>query len=152
MESHARSREQRQRDTLDRLGKDVDAWVATAGTDGDPYLVPLSFLWDGATLLFATPSASSTGRNLAASGKARVALGGTRDVVLIEGELTETVPAGEIPADLGDRFADRTGFDPRQSSSAFAYFCIRPVRIQAWREENELTGRDLMRGGEWIAS
>ncbi len=153
MEPHARTREQRKRDTLDRLGSDVDAWVATAGAaGGEPYLVPLSFLWDGATMLFATPGTSITARNLAASGKARIALGSTRDVVLIEGDLTETVPAGEIRAVLGDRFAERTGFDPRQSSSAFAYFRIQPVRIQAWREENELSGRDLMRGGDWIES
>ena len=51
-----RSPQQRRRDTLDRLERDVDAWVATAGAaDGTPYLVPLSFLWDGATLLIATP-------------------------------------------------------------------------------------------------
>jgi len=27
---------------------------------------------------------------------------------------------------------------------------LRPVRIQAWREVNELSGRTLMRGGLWI--
>jgi hypothetical protein len=25
-----------------------------------------------------------------------------------------------------------------------------PVRIQAWREENELADRDLMREGRWL--
>ena len=42
----ARPPQQRKQDTLDRLERDVDAWVATAdpGT-GTPYLVPLSFLW-----------------------------------------------------------------------------------------------------------
>jgi NADPH-dependent FMN reductase len=28
---------------------------------------------------------------------------------------------------------------------------LRPRRIQAWREENELAGRDLMRDGRWLA-
>ena len=39
---------QRKRDTLARLGSDVDAWVATADGDGNPYLVPLSYLWTAA--------------------------------------------------------------------------------------------------------
>ena len=48
-----------------------------------PYLVPLSFLWDGATLLIATPASARTGRNLQATGRVRVGIGPTRDVVLI---------------------------------------------------------------------
>jgi len=27
---------------------------------------------------------------------------------------------------------------------------LRPEQIQAWREENELAGRTLMRGGAWL--
>jgi hypothetical protein len=27
---------------------------------------------------------------------------------------------------------------------------LRPERIQAWRESNELAGRQLMRDGEWL--
>jgi nitroimidazol reductase NimA-like FMN-containing flavoprotein (pyridoxamine 5'-phosphate oxidase superfamily) len=60
-----RSPQQRKLDTLSRLEQDVDAWVATADpASGAPYLIPLSFLWDGATLLFATPTSSPTIRNL----------------------------------------------------------------------------------------
>ena len=61
----ARTSKQRKQDVLDRLEHDVDAWVATADkVTGTPYLVPLSFLWDGTTPLLATPSSSPTGRNL----------------------------------------------------------------------------------------
>lgn len=28
----------------------------------------------------------------------------------------------------------------------------RPQRLQAWREANELEGRDLMRDGHWLAT
>lgn len=147
-----RTRAERKRDTLARLARDVDAWVATAGpTGGSPYLVPLSFLWDGNTMLFATPAASPTGRNLRESGKARIGVGPTRDLVLIEGSVLELVPADEVPADTGDRFADRTGFDPRTLSSPYLYVRIRPLRIRAWREADELDGRDLMRDGVWLA-
>lgn len=46
-------------------------------------------------------------------------------------------------------FAARTGFDP---SKLARYPCFRvvPTWIQAWREVNEIKGRDLVRDGEWI--
>ena len=144
-----RSQRQRRQDTLDRLGRDVDAWVATAGAaDGTPYLVPLSFLWDGASLLIATPSSSPTARNLQSTGKVRLGIGPTRDLVLIEGTVAEILPAGEVPAEVGDAFAAKTGFDPRQLSG-YSYFRIHPRRLQAWREANELKDRELMADGRW---
>jgi hypothetical protein len=146
----ARTPKQRKQDTLSRLQQDVDAWVATADAgSGGPYLVPLSFLWDGSTILIATPASSPTGRSLQATGRVRLGIGSTRDLVLIEGA-AQALAATEIPEDVGDAFAARTGFDPRQLTSTYLYFRIRPQRIQAWREENELAGRELMRGGEWI--
>jgi hypothetical protein len=150
MNPPARAAKQRKQDTLDRLQRDVDAWVATAdpGT-GRPYLVPLSFLWDGATLLIATPAASPTSRNLRATGKVRLGIGPTRDLVLIEGTV-EALPAAEISDSIGDAFAAKTGFDPRQLSDPYLYFRIRPQRLQAWREVNELKDRELMRGGKWL--
>ena len=55
MSPEPRSRAQRRRDTEHRLTHDVDVWVASASADGAPYLVPLSFDWDGEALLMATP-------------------------------------------------------------------------------------------------
>jgi hypothetical protein len=145
-----RTPHQRRRDTLRRLEGDVDAWVATAGTaDGTPYLVPLSFLWDGHSLLIATPSSSPTGRNLSSTGRARLGIGPTRDLVLIEGTVGEVLPAGEVPDEVGDAFAAKTGFDPRQLTG-YSYFRIQPRRLQAWREANELKGRQLMDDGRWL--
>jgi hypothetical protein len=145
-----RTRRERKRDTLQRLEHDVDAWVATAGpAGGTPYLVPLSFLWDGDTLLVATPAASPTGRNLEATGKARVGVGPTRDLVLIEATVQASVAAGEIPGEVGDAFAAKAGFDPRRLTG-YRYFRLRPRRLQAWREANELEGRDLLRDGAWL--
>jgi hypothetical protein len=150
MNPPARTPKQRKQDTLDRLANDVDAWVATAES-GTPYLVPLSFLWDGATLLVATPAASPTGRNLRSTGRARLGIGPTRDVVLIEGTV-ETLAPAELPDGVGDTFAVKAGFDPRQLTTAYLYFRIRPQRVQAWREVNELDGRDLMRDGRWLVA
>ncbi|MET9992553.1 pyridoxamine 5'-phosphate oxidase family protein [Streptomyces mutabilis] len=146
----ARSAEQRRRDTLHRLDHDEDAWVATAdGTSGMPYLVPLSFLWNGSCLLFSTPAASPTGRNLAASRRARVGIGPTRDVVMVEGTVEPVTPE-ELPEQDAELFAAKTGFDPRELATPYLYFRVHPQRVQAWREANELEGRDLMRDGRWL--
>jgi general stress protein 26 len=145
----ARPAEERKRDTLHRLEHDVDLWVATADADGgSPYLVPLSFHWDGAVVLIATVADGITGRNLRATGRVRLGIGPTRDVTLVEGT-AELLPADELTDELGDTFAARTGFDPRKDPD-MAFFRIRPQRIQAWREANELKGRLLMRDGRWL--
>ncbi|HEX2771759.1 MAG TPA: pyridoxamine 5'-phosphate oxidase family protein [Micromonosporaceae bacterium] len=147
----ARTRQQRKQDALHRLEHDVDVWVATADAGGgNPYMVPLSFRWDGRTLLVATPAASPTGRNLQGTGKARLGIGHTRDVILIDGTVQSVLAAVEIPGDVADAFAAKTGFEPRQLTTPYLYFHIRPHRVQAWREVNELAGRELMRDGHWL--
>jgi nitroimidazol reductase NimA-like FMN-containing flavoprotein (pyridoxamine 5'-phosphate oxidase superfamily) len=146
----ARTPEQRKQDALIRLEQDVDAWVATADPEsGTPYLVPLSFLWDGVTLLVATQSSSPTSRNLQATGKVRLGIGPTRDLVLVEGTVL-ALEAAELKDEVGDAFAAKTGFDPRELTSRYLYFRIHPQRIQAWREANEIEGRELMSGGHWV--
>jgi len=146
----ARTPKQRKQDALNRLEHDIDAWVATADEgSGIPYLVPLSFLWDGSTLLIATQSSSPTSRNLQATGKVRLGIGPTRDLVLLEGTV-HALAATEIPDEVGDAFAAKTGFDPRQLTTSYLYFRVHPQRLQAWREVNELEDRELMRGGHWV--
>lgn len=144
-----RPRAQRLHDTEHRLSHDIDVWVASASADGAPYLVPLSFDWDGEALLVATPADSPTGRNLATTRVARLALGPTRDVSMIDGE-AEVLEMDAMPKDRAERFAERAGFDPRESSTPYLWFRITPRRIQAWREVNELAGRELMRDGRWL--
>jgi hypothetical protein len=90
-----------------------------------------------------------TGRNLRAAGKVRLGIGPTRDLVLIEGTVQAETAAAEIGAETGAAFAAKTGFDPRELDG-YAYFRIRPQRLQAWREVIELAGRDLIRGGDWV--
>jgi nitroimidazol reductase NimA-like FMN-containing flavoprotein (pyridoxamine 5'-phosphate oxidase superfamily) len=144
-----RPRTLRRRDTEHRLTHDVDVWVASASPDGVPYLVPLSFDWDGGTLLLATPADSPTGSNLARGRTVRLSLGHTRDVTVIEGDV-EVLELAALPRERGDRFAARTGFDPRESTTGYRWFRVAPRRIQAWREVNEMTGRELMRDGRWL--
>jgi len=144
----ARSRAERRTDTLRRLETDVDVWVASASEDGRAHLVPLSFVWDGAALTIATPITSITGRNLIRARWARMAVGSTRDVVILEGPL-EVLPIGTDRA-LEDAHALATGFDPREQAETYVYFRLAPERIQAWREANELAERQLMQDGAWL--
>jgi hypothetical protein len=144
-----RSRAQRRGDTEHRLTCDIDVWVASASADGAPYLVPLSFDWDGEALLLATPADSPTGRNLAATRAVRLGLGHTRDVSMIEGEV-EVLEIDALPREQGDRFAARAGFDTRGLTTRYRWFRVSPRRIQVWREVNELPDRELMRDGRWL--
>src|SRR5262249_48752614 len=132
-----------------RLDHDIDAWVATAGpASGAPYLGPLSFLWDGTTLLIATPPPRVTSRNPQATRPAPPRIGPPPRPAPIEGTVDAAQAATDIPPEAGDAFAAKAGFDPRELTG-YLYFRIHPQRIQAWREANELEGRELMRNGRW---
>jgi hypothetical protein len=147
-----RSRAERIADTQALLESEVDIWVATADPDSaKPSLVPLSYLWDGETLLLSTPGSSPTGRGMRSGHGARLGLGSTRNVVLIDAKV-ETIALNDLPDNEADAFAVRTGFDPLQSDPGYFWFRARPHRILAWREENELADRSIMRNGSWLES
>jgi hypothetical protein len=147
----ARTRSQRRRDALATLTEvHADAWVASSSRDGVAHLVPLSYAWDGVCIIVVSEEASLTTRNIRASGRARIALGGTRDVVMVDA-LLEAAAAGEVEMDpTRDVYARQAGWDPRDVDGDFAYLRLRPQRIQVWREANEITGRTVMRDGLWI--
>ena len=127
----------------------VDAWVATASPAGAPHLVPLSLAWIEERAVIAVEESSVTARNLALSGSARLAVGPTRDVVMIDAILEKTVDLDAARESLGPAYAAQADWDP-MLSSGYVFLVLRPVRIQAWREANELAGRTLMRDGSWL--
>lgn len=139
--------EQRVRDALDRLAKDDDLWIATAG-EAQPWLVPLGFHWTGQALLMATLRRSPTYRNLAEGGGARVAVGHTRDVVMLDGDVD--LPE-RLPEDQADAVAAASGYDPRTEHET-GYVRFVPRRAQAWRTAAEIQGRTIMRDGRWAGS
>jgi hypothetical protein len=69
---------------------------------------------------------------------------------VIDGEV-EVLEIDALPQERADRFAARTGFDPRAEAAPYRWFRISLRRVQAWREANELEGRELMRDGRWLA-
>jgi hypothetical protein len=150
-----RTREQRRADTLAKLSAPAaDVWVATAGPDAGghvtAYLVPLSLAWIDERVVLATEADSVTARNIISQRHARLGLGLTRDVVMIDAELEQAYGLDEVPAGLAQRYAMQADWDPRNSGDRMRFLVLRPQQIQAWQEVNELPGRTLMRGGAWI--
>jgi hypothetical protein len=146
-----RTRSQRKADALAKLQEvEADCWVATASPSGREHLVPLSYAWDGTDLIIATEPAFATVRNLEASGRARLGFGPTRDVLIVDVVLDGRVDVAAAPADVADLYARQAAWDPRLERSPFVFVMLRPVRIQAWRESNELADKTLMRDGEWL--
>jgi hypothetical protein len=149
-----RSASQRKADTLAKLTAEAaDVWVASASVSdagAQAYLVPLSLGWVDERIVLALQATSQTAINIAAAGKARLGLGPTRDVVLIDAVLEESHQAEDVPDRIGAGYAEQSDWDPREAGAGYVYLVLRPVRIQAWREENELRGRTIMRRGDWL--
>lgn len=146
-----RSCSQRRADAIAKLEvHQADAWVASASAAGDAHLVPPSLAWDGERVILATTPRSVTAQNILRSGTARLALGGTRDVVLIDAVLDESVLAEAASSELAECFARQSDWDPRSTSQAHLFLVLRLRRIQTWREENEIADRVVMRDGDWL--
>lgn len=148
-----RSAEQRMLDALALLRtKEVDGWVATSSSSGIAHLVPLSIAWDGECVLVATEPSPVTTKNLQAGGRARIALGSTRDVVMIDAELESVEPAISVDTEQVRCYIAQAGWDPRDAGAEFVMLRLRPSRMQAWREANEIADRTLMRDGAWLVA
>ena len=149
MTAEARDRATRKADALAMLATPaIDTWVATASAAGAPHLVPVSLAWVEEQVVIAVEESSVTARNLTASGTARLAVGPTRDVVMVDAVLEGSF---DIAADdaLGAAYAAQADWDPR-GAAGYVFLVLRPVRVQAWREANEIPGRTLMRDGTWL--
>lgn len=145
-----RSPEQRKSDALAKLtANGANVWAATASPTGAVHLVPVSHTWNGSQVVVATGPRSRTVANVTANRRVRLALGETRDVVMIDAVLVEAVSRAEATADLADAYVAQAGWDPRTDEGDYVYLVLRPERIQVWREGEDLTGRTVMRNGTW---
>jgi hypothetical protein len=133
---------------LHRLKHDKDLWAASADFKGIPCLVPLSFWWNGKYLFVATAEKNATARNIVDTGHVRVALGPTRDVVLIDASAS-LLGRDEFLAEYGDAYVAKCGWDPRESKK-YRFFRLEPRRVECWREWNEHADREVMRDGQWL--
>ncbi len=146
-----RSPEERKADALSKLATvEANLWAASASPTGAVHLVPVTHTWNGSQVVLATGPRSRTVSNVIANRRARLALGETRDVVMIDAVLVEAVPASEAPAPLTEGYAAQAGWDPRTDARNYVYLVLGPERIQVWREGEDLAGRTIMRNGEWV--
>lgn len=146
--SGPRNLAQRKADTLAKLKAADDVWVATTNGPGEPCLVPLSFAWVDERMILVTSRSNRTSRNVGETSSAHLALGPTRDVVSLEG-VAEVHSMGDIDEKDAEAFVARTGWDPR-GDETLVWIVFQPLRIQAWREANELAGRTVMEEGRWL--
>jgi hypothetical protein len=150
-ERSPRTASQRKTDVVAKLeARHADCWVASASPSGKAHLVPLSFAWDGERIVLAIEQSSATAQNITASNRARLALGGTRDVAMIDAMLNEAVDLERASPELADAYARQADWDPRAANGEYVFLLLRPERIQAWREVDEIAGRTIMRAGAWL--
>jgi general stress protein 26 len=146
-----RSPEQRKLDALNKLtANETNVWVATSSSTGAVHLVPVTHTWNGSEVVIATGSTSRTVSNATTNRRVRLALGETRDVVMIDATVADVIPARESPPDFGDAYASQAGWDPRSDPGDYVYLALKPERIQVWREGEDPVGRTVMRNTSWL--
>ncbi|MCO1580332.1 pyridoxamine 5'-phosphate oxidase family protein [Crossiella sp. SN42] len=135
--------ELRAADVRELLRTERHLWLATANGRG-PHLVPLAFTWDGTHVYATTKRRNRSIGNLAGDGRVRLAVGSTRDVVLLDA--TASVhPPGELPPECTAGLP----LDPGRVPGAVV-LRLTPHRIQAWRGLPEIPGRTVMAEGSWL--
>ena len=148
--AESRTVEARKADVLASLEGQHSMWLATADSMGRPHLIAVSAWWDGSDLVMTTVATSRTAKNLTAGQEVRLAGGTPADAILIDARVIET-QAAEAAPDVAAGFAKAMGWDPREVGEGWAFFRLRPSRIQAYRGYEELEGRDVMRNSGWLA-
>jgi hypothetical protein len=148
--SEKRTVEQRKADVLAVLEAQGHMWLSSADASGRPHVIAVSAWWDGTDLVVATRLSTRTATNLASGGVAKLAAGTPADAVMLDALLIESKPAEEAP-EVAAGFSSAVGWDPRDEGAGWAFFRLRPTRIQAYRGYSELEGRDVMRNSRWLA-
>ena len=146
-----RSPEERKVDALAKItATKANVWVASASLTRGVHLVPVTHTWNGSQHVLATEPGSRTVANATANSRVRLALGETRDVVMVDAVLVAAIPAAEASVAVADGYASQAGWDPRADSGEYVYLVFRPEHIQVWREDEDLAGRTVMRNGAWV--
>ena len=112
-------------------------------------MVPLSLSWDGSSIVLATEARSATAKIIAATGRDRLAVGSTRDVLFIHASEI-AVPCDEADESTCTTFVSRTGWNPIKEDRRWIFIVATPIEILVWQNVAEITGRTAMRAGELL--
>jgi hypothetical protein len=145
-----RTVEARKADVLTSLEGQQSLWLATADSLGRPHLIAVSPWWDGSDLVIATIATSRTAKNLMPGREVKLAGGSPADAIVVDARVIES-QAAEAAPDVAQGFAKAMGWDPREAGKGWAFYRVRPSRIQAYRGYEELEGREVMRNSRWLA-
>lgn len=144
-----RSVQERKRDVIAVLESQNQMWLATAH-EGRPHAIGVSAWWDGVDLVVATVGTSRTAHNLRETRAATLVAGTPGDAVVIAADLVESMPAAGADQ-VATGFSSAMGWDPREVGEGWAFFRLRPSRVQAFRGYEEIEGREVMQRGRWLA-
>ena len=70
-------------------------------------------------------------------------------MVIMDGD-ADLAPSATLSSAEVEAYTTKHNSDPRTWADTVIHFA--PLRIQAWREENELAERTIMRNGVWVSS
>ncbi|NBE97217.1 hypothetical protein FE391_26070 [Nonomuraea sp. KC401] len=133
----------------DRLETGFQMWLATGSDGHGAHLIPVAYTWDGSALYTATFAKSRTVANIKGHPQARVALGDTANVIMIDTSAS-LVDVPDIGTDIAEHYA-KVSTDPRTyPEGTFVYLRLHPRRIQVWNGLHEFVGRTVMRDGQWL--
>lgn len=138
---------ERQQAAHDRLDTETQLWLATGSDGRGAHLIPVAYVWIDGVLVTATFEHSRTTANLRANPQARVALGTTSDVVMVD-VVARLVDVAEMDSDTAERYA-QVSRDPRRRAG-FVYIVLAPRRVLVWNGFGEFFGRTVMLDGEWL--
>ena len=68
--------------------------------------------------------------------------------MIIDGD-ADLAPSTTLSSAELDAYTAKHNSDPRTWADAVIH--VVPLRIQVWREENEIAGRTIMRNGVWVS-
>ncbi len=124
----------------DRLRSDGIVWIGTVRDDGQPHLVPVWFLWEGATApIFSKPDQKV--RNLRHNPRPTLHFNSTSeggDVVVLEGEaeLLEQPSAEVVGPAYVEKYAEgirSLGMTPESMAAEYHQpIRFRPAKVLAW--------------------
>ncbi|MEV3927522.1 pyridoxamine 5'-phosphate oxidase family protein [Actinomadura coerulea] len=99
-----RSLTERRAHARERLETGFQMWLATGSDGHGAHLIPVAYAWDGSALYTAAFAKSRTVANIKAHPQARIALGDTTDVIMID-TTASLIDVPDIDADIAENYA-----------------------------------------------